>query len=88
MKIKKHRLFLWISLTFFALTLVLFITKGILLYHEFQSTSSALTPNDVIKFEYNFVVELYAYITFWISIFIISFILGSIPIKRKKKDSA
>ena len=71
MKTKKHRLFLWISLTFFTLTLVLFITKAILLYYEFQSISSTLTPNDVIKFEYNFVVEVYAYITFGIPILLL-----------------
>lgn len=71
MKTKKYRLFLWIGLTFFALTLVLFLIKPILLYHEFQTTSSPLTPNDDIRFEYDFVIELCAYITFGIPILLL-----------------
>ena len=62
MKIKKHRLFLWISLAFFALSLVIFLVEIVLSYHEFKTTSSTLSPNDLIRFEYAFVLELFAYI--------------------------
>ena len=62
MKMKKHRLFLWISLAFFALSLVIFLVEMVLSYHEFKTTSSTLSPNDLIRFEYAFVLELFAYI--------------------------
>ena len=64
MKTKKHRLFLWISLVFFALSLVMFLLEILLLYFKFKSTSSTLSPNDLIRFEYNFVIELFAQILF------------------------
>ena len=67
MKTKKNRLFLWISLAFFALSLVIFFVKIILLYYEFK-TSSALSPGDLIDFEYGFTLELFAYIMFGIPI--------------------
>lgn len=66
MKAKKHQLFLWISLGFFALSLVIFFVKIALLYYEFKITSSTLSSNDLIRFEYNFVIELFAYIMFGI----------------------
>ncbi len=61
---KKSRLFLWISLSFFALSLVVFFVKIALLYYDFKATSSTLSPNDLIHFEYAFVMELFAYILF------------------------
>ena len=64
-KMKKYRIFLWLSLSFFALFLVIFFVKIILLYYEFK-TSSALSPGDFIDFEYGFVIELFAYIIFGI----------------------
>ena len=67
MKTKKHRLFLWISLAFFALSLVIFLVEIVLLYHKFKTISSTLTPNDLIRFEYAFVIELFAYIMFGIA---------------------
>lgn len=65
-KVKKASNFLWISLSFFALSLVVFFVKIALLYYEFKTTASTLAPNDFIRFEYNFVVELFAYIMFGI----------------------
>ena len=59
---KKSRLFLWISLVFFALSLVIFLAKMVLGYYEFNTTASTLSPNDLIKFEYAFVIEMFAYI--------------------------
>ena len=66
MKAKKTLIFLWISLSFFSLSLIVFFVKIALLYYEFQTTSSTLSPNDFIRFEYNFVIELFAYIMFGI----------------------
>ena len=66
MKAKKTSIFLWISLSFFALSLIVFFIKIALLYYEFKTTSSTLSTNDVIRFEYNFVIELFAYIMFGI----------------------
>lgn len=66
MKTKKTSIFLWISLSFFALSLIVFFVKIALLYYEFKTTTSTLSPNDVIRFEYNFVIELFAYIMFGI----------------------
>lgn len=63
---KKSRSFLWICLAFFALSLVIFLVEILLLYYEFKTTSSTLSPNDLIRFEYNFVIELFAYIMFGI----------------------
>lgn len=63
---KKSRLFLWISLAFLALSLVIFLVEIVLLYYEFKTTSSTLSPNDLIRFEYAFVIELFAYIMFGI----------------------
>lgn len=62
MNTKNHQLFLWISLVFFSFSLVLFLLEIVLLYYDFKTTSSTLSPNDFIKFEYDFVVELFAYI--------------------------
>ena len=64
MKTKKASIFLWISLSVFALSLIVLFVKLALLYYEFQTTSSALSSNDFIRFEYNFIVELFAYIIF------------------------
>lgn len=66
MKTKKHRLFLWISLAFFALSLMIFLVEIVVLYYQFKTTSSTLSPNDLIRFEYDFVIELFAYIIFGI----------------------
>lgn len=55
-------MFLWISLSFFALSLVVFFVKIVLLYYDFKATSSTLSPNDLIHFEYGFVIELFAHI--------------------------
>ena len=66
MKSKKASIFLWSSLSFFALSLIVFFVKIALLYYEFQTTSSTLSPSDFIRFEYNFVVKLFAYIIFGI----------------------
>ena len=66
MKMKKSRLFLWISLAFFALSLVIFLVNMVLGYYEFKTTSSTLSPNDLIRFEYAFVIELLVYIMFGI----------------------
>ncbi len=66
MKAKKASIFLWISLSIFALSLIMFFVKLVSLYYEFQTTSSALSSNDFIRFEYNFVIELFAYIMFGI----------------------
>lgn len=62
MKTKKHRLFLWISLVFFTISFVIFWVGIGLSYHEFKTTSATLSPNDLIRFEYAFVIELFAYI--------------------------
>lgn len=62
MNTKKSRVFLWISLSFFALSLVVFFVKIVLLYYDFKATSSTLSPNDLIHFEYGFVIELFAHI--------------------------
>ena len=64
MKVKKTSIFLWTSLSFFTLSLIVFFAKMALLYYEFQTSSSTLSPDDFITFEYNFVVELFAYIMF------------------------
>lgn len=61
---KKSRLFLWISLSLFALSLVAFFVKIALSYYDFKAASSALSPNDLIHFEYGFVIELFAYVLF------------------------
>lgn len=63
MKTKKHQLFLWISLAFFALSLVIFFVEIVLLYHEFKTTSSTLLPKDLADFEFAFVIGLYMYIS-------------------------
>ena len=62
MNTKKYRVFLWISLSFFALSLVVFFVKIVLLYYDFKATSSTLSPNDLVHFEYGFVIELFAHI--------------------------
>lgn len=54
MNSKKPRLFLWISLSFVALSFVALLVKIALLYCEFKATSSTLSPNDLIHFEYVF----------------------------------
>lgn len=66
MKAKKTSVFLWMSLSFFAFSLILFFVKIALLYYEFQTSSSTLSPDDYIRFEYNFVIELFSYIMFGI----------------------
>lgn len=66
MNTKKSRVFLWISLSFFALSLVVFFVKIVLLYYDFKATSSTLSPNDLVHFEYGFVIELFAHILFGI----------------------
>ena len=66
MKVRKTSIFLWSSLSFVALSLIVFFVKIALLYYEFKTTNSTLSPNDVIRFEYNFVIELFAYIMFGI----------------------
>ena len=63
---KKPRLFLWISLSFVALSFVTLLVKIALLYCEFKATSSTLSPNDLIHFEYGFVLELFACVLFGI----------------------
>lgn len=63
-KLKKTSIFLWSSLSVFTLSLIAFFVKIALLYYDFQTTTSALSPNDIIMFEYNFVIELFAYILF------------------------
>ena len=57
-------MFLWIGLAFFALSFVLFLLEAVLLYYDFKTISSTLSPNDLIRFEYAFVTELFAYIMF------------------------
>ena len=64
MKIKKHRIFLWIGLAIFFLSFVLFCVNLGLLYNKFNTASSTLSHNDLIRFEYNFVIELFAYMLF------------------------
>ena len=71
MKTKKYQLFLWIGLAFFALSFVLFLLEAVLLYYDFKTISSTLSPNDVIRFEYNFVIELFAYIMFGVPILLL-----------------
>ena len=66
MRNKKSRLFLWISLSLFALSLIAFFVKIALLYGDFKATSSTLSPNDLIHFQYAFVIELFAYVLFGI----------------------
>ena len=88
---KKSRLFLWIGLSFFALSLVLFFVKIALSYYDFKAASSALSPNDLIHFEYAFVIELFAYILFGIPIFFLE--LSSIRsvyriLKYQPRDAA
>ena len=63
---KKSRLFLWISLSLFALSLIAFFVMIALLYLDFKTTSSTLSPNDLVHFEYGFVIELFAYVLFGI----------------------
>ena len=63
---KKSHLFLWISLSLFALSFVTLLVKIALLYCKFKATSSTLSPNDLIHFEYGFVLELFAYVLFGI----------------------
>lgn len=63
-KSEKTSIFLWISLCFFALSLLVFFVKIVLLYYEFKTTSSILSLDDFIRFKYNFVIELFAYIMF------------------------
>ena len=70
---KKSRLFLWISLSLFALSLVAFFVKIALLYGDFKATSSTLSPNDLVHFEYGFVIELFAYIMFGIPALLLEF---------------
>lgn len=64
MRNKKSRFFLWISLSLFALSLVAFFVTIAVSYFEFKATSSTLSPNDLIHFEYAFVIELFAYVLF------------------------
>ena len=52
------------GLNIFALSFVLFCVNLGLLYNEFKASSSTLSPNDVVRFEYNFVIEAFAYIMF------------------------
>ena len=52
------------QLVFFALSLLVFFVKIVLLYYEFKTTSSILSLDDFIRFKYNFVIELFAYIMF------------------------
>ena len=66
MNSKKPRLFLWISLSFVALSFVTLLVKIALLYCEFKAMSSTLSLNDLIHFEYGFVLELFAYVLFGI----------------------
>ena len=66
MRNKKSRLFLWISLSLFALSLIAFFVMIALLYLDFKTTSSTLSPNDLVHFEYGFVIELFAYVLFGI----------------------
>lgn len=63
---KKTSIFLWSSLSVFALSLIAFFVKIALLYYDFKTATPALSPNDLISFEYNFVIELFAYILFGI----------------------
>lgn len=63
---KKSRLFLWISLSPFALSLIAFFVMIALSYLDFKTTSSTLSPNDLVHFEYGFVIELFAYVLFGI----------------------
>ncbi len=65
-KLKKTSIFLWSSLSVFALSLIAFFVKIALLYYDFKTATPALSPNDLISFEYNFVIELFAYILFGI----------------------
>ena len=71
MKTKKTSIFLWISLSFVVLSLIVFFVKLALSYNEFKTITSTLSPNDVIRFEYNFVIELFAYIMFGITAFLL-----------------
>ena len=70
---KKSRLFLWISLSLFALSLVAFFVMIALLYLDFKTTSSTLSPNDLVHFEYGFVIELFAYVLFGIPALLLEF---------------
>ena len=66
MKLKKTSIFLWSSLSVFALSLIAFFVKIALIYYDFKTATQTLSPNDLISFEYNFVIELFAYILFGI----------------------
>ena len=71
MTTKRSRVFLWIGLTLFAISLVLFFVGIILSYCSFKATSSTLSPDDLIQFEYGFVIELFAYMLFGIPILLL-----------------
>lgn len=73
MKTKKASIFLWSSLSFLALSIIAFFVKIALLYYEFKTTASTLSPNDAIRFEYSFVIELFAYIMFGIPALLLEF---------------
>lgn len=93
MKAKNTSIFLWTSLSFFVLSLIVFFVKIALLYYEFQTTSSTstLSPFDFIEFEDNFVIELFAYIMFGIPALLLelSFIRSVYKIlKRSPKGCA
>ena len=63
---KKTSFFLWSSFSVFVLSLIVFFVKIALLYNDFKTTTPVLSPNDLIRFQYAFVIELFAYITFGI----------------------
>ncbi len=62
MKTKKHRWFLWCSLVFWGISVVIFLTEIVLSYYELKTMCQTLSPNDIIRFEYSFVIAVFGYI--------------------------
>ncbi len=71
MKMKKHQLFLWISLVVFALSLIAFFVKIALLCYYYETKAPTLSPNDLIRFEFDFAIGLFANIIFGIPAFLL-----------------
>lgn len=66
MQVRKTSILFWSSLSFVVLSLIVFFVKIALLYYEFKTTISTVSPSDVSLFELSFVIEVFAYIMFGI----------------------
>lgn len=68
MKSKKTLIFLWSSLSVFALSLIVFFVKIALLYHDWKVKAPTLSPA-----EYDFAFDLFVYMFFGIPALLLEF---------------